>query len=54
MARAAIPIQAGLLLLLGVLSFAPIYKEEIICTVQNTFRDSFEPMMQWTNGSPPM
>ena len=53
-ARASLPFQAGLLLLLGVASFAPIYREEIICSVQNTFRDSFEPMLQWTNGSPPI
>jgi len=53
-ARFAIPIQAGLLILLGISSIVPINKEEIICSVQNTFRDSLEPMMEWTNGSPPI
>ena len=53
--RASLPIQAGLLVLLGVLSFAPIaiWKEEVLCTVQNNFRDSIEPMMTWNNGPPP-
>merc|ERR1711862_166935 len=31
-ARASLPFQAGLLVLLGVLSLAPIWKEEIICS----------------------
>jgi len=53
-ARASLPFQAGLLVLLGVLSLAPIWKEEIICSFQNNFRDSIEPMLSWSNGSPPI
>ena len=52
--RYALPFQAGLLVLLGIASMIPICREEVICTVQNSFRDSLEPMLTWTNGSPPL
>jgi len=52
--RAAVPIQALMLLLLGVSSFVPLDQEELICSVQNNLQRSFEPMLRWSNGPPPM
>jgi len=52
--RYALPFQAGLLVLLGIASMIPLCREEVICSVQNSFRDSLEPMLTWNNGSPPL
>ena len=51
--RYALPFQAGLLILLGVASIVPLVREEVICSVQNSFQESFEPMLHWS-GTPPM
>jgi len=52
--RAAVPIQALMLLLLGISSFVPLDQEELICSVQNNLQRSFEPMLRWSNGPPPI
>ena len=52
--RAAVPIQAMMLLLLGVSSIVPLDQDELICAVQNNLQRSFEPMLRWSNGPPPI
>ncbi len=52
--RAAVPIQAMMLLLLGVSSIVPLDQDELICSVQNNLQRSFEPMLRWSNGPPPI
>ena len=52
--RAAVPIQALMLLLLGVSSIVPLDQEELICSLQNNLQKSSEIMMKWSNGPPPM
>merc|ERR1712244_54212 len=51
--RAAVPIQALMLLLLGVSSIVPLDQDELICSLQNNLQRSLEPMLQWSNGPPP-
>ena len=51
--RYALPFQAGLLILLGIASFVPLVQEEVVCSVQNSFQNSLEPMLRWS-GTPPM
>jgi len=53
-ARAAVPIQALMLLLLGVSSIVPLDQDELICSLQNNLQRSLEPMLQWSNGPPPI
>jgi len=53
-ARAALPIQALMLLLLGVSSIVPLDQDELICSLQNNLQKSSEIMMKWSNGPPPM
>jgi nesprin-1 len=52
--RAALPIQALMLLLLGVSSIVPLERDELICTLQNNLQRSLEPMLRWSNGPPPI
>merc|ERR1712130_248167 len=52
--RAAVPIQALMLLLLGVSSIVPLDQDELICSLQNNLQRSLEPMLQWSNGPPPL
>jgi len=52
--RAAVPIQALMLLLLGVSSIVPLEQDELICSLQNNLQRSLEPMLQWSNGPPPI
>jgi hypothetical protein len=52
--RAAVPIQALMLLLLGVSSIVPLDQEELICSLQNNLQRSPEPMMKWSHGPPPI
>ncbi len=46
--------QAMMLILLGVSSIVPLDKDELVCSIQNTMTTSFEPMLQWSNGPPPI
>ena len=43
-----------MLILLGVSSIVPLERDELICTMQNNLGRSFEPMLRWSNGPPPM
>lgn len=52
--RAAVPIQALMLLLLGVSSIVPLDQDELVCSLQNNLQRSLEPMLQWSNGPPPI
>jgi len=52
--RAALPIQALMLLLLGVSSIVPLEHDELICSLQNNLQRSLEPMLRWSNGPPPI
>merc|ERR1711971_833862 len=52
--RAAVPIQALMLLLLGVSSIVPLDQEELICSLQNNLERSLEPVMRWSHGPPPI
>ncbi|XP_059095107.1 muscle-specific protein 300 kDa-like isoform X1 [Tigriopus californicus] len=52
--RAAVPIQAMMLLLLGVSSIVPLDRDELICTLQNNLERSLEPMLRWSEGPPPI
>merc|ERR1711971_458040 len=51
--RAAVPIQALMLLLLGVSSIVPLDQEELICSLQNNLQRSLEPVMRWSQGPRP-
>ncbi|XP_060567930.1 nesprin-1-like isoform X3 [Ruditapes philippinarum] len=52
--RTALPLQLLLLLLLAIACLVPVTEEDYSCILANNFRRSLDPMLQYTDGPPPV
>ncbi|CAG2111139.1 unnamed protein product [Medioppia subpectinata] len=52
--RASIPIQALMFILLGAASLVPTVDEDYSCQLMNNLLHSFQPMLDYPNGPPPV